>query len=157
MAGVRGNTSLETKLEVNEQIKDPNWLAGFVDGDGCFAIEAYTSPEYKLGTNVGLSFQIVQHSRDKNLLESFASYLGCGRYVSRRNEEGGAFVVKNFNDIESKIIPFFDKYPLKSNKAKDFEDFKLAAQIIKEKRHLTQEGLDEILQIRSGMNRGREC
>ncbi len=30
-------------------IKDPNWLAGFVDGEGCFFVSIYNSPLSKLG------------------------------------------------------------------------------------------------------------
>ncbi len=119
-------------------------------------VAVYKSGQRRLGTNVGLSFTIAQHTRDKLLLESFINYLGCGRYVAPHNKEAGAFVIRKFKDIESKLIPFLNKYPLSSNKAKDFEDFKRVAQIIKEKKHLTQPGLDEILEIRSGMNKGRK-
>jgi len=90
------------------------------------------------------------------LLENLASYLGCGTYVPRHTEEAGAFVIQNFNDIESKLIPFLDKYPLRSNKAKDVARARRVAQIIKEKRHLSQSGLDEIFKIKSGMNTGRQ-
>ncbi len=80
--------------------------------------------------------------------------------MAPHNKEAGAFVIRKFKDIESKLIPFLNKYPLSSNKAKDFEDFKRVAQIIKEKKHLTQPGLDEILEISSpsgtGMNKGRK-
>ena len=26
---------------VNQQIKDPNWFAGFVEGEGCFFVDIY--------------------------------------------------------------------------------------------------------------------
>jgi hypothetical protein len=40
-------------------------------------------------------------------------------------------------------------------KAKDFADFCEAALIIKEGRHLTEDGLEELVKIKSGMNKGR--
>jgi hypothetical protein len=42
-------------------------------------------------------------------------------------------------------------------KAKDFADFwqNEAALIIKEGRHLTEDGLEELVKIKSGMNKGR--
>jgi hypothetical protein len=35
-----------------------------------------------------------------------------------------SYVVYKFDDILSKIIPFFDTYPLKGKKLLDFYDFK---------------------------------
>lgn len=146
----------ENRLIVSELVKNPHWLAGFTDGDGHFGVSVYKSKQYKLGCNVGLEFKLVQHTRDEDLLKSFISYFECGAYSPRSTEESGVYSVRNFNDIESKIIPFFNKYPLHSNKAKDYQDFLKVAQIIKEKRHLTQSGLDEVLKIKSGMNTGRK-
>jgi hypothetical protein len=55
-----------------------------------------------------------------------------------------------------KIIPFFQKYQIKGAKSYDFEDFCKVAELIKNKAHLTQDGLDQIRKIRAGMNRGRK-
>lgn len=53
-----------------------------------------------------------------------------------------------------KIIPFFEKYLIQGNKSFDFEDLKKMANIIKNKEHLTLEGFNNIINIKSGMNRG---
>ena len=55
-----------------------------------------------------------------------------------------------------KIIPFFEKYPIKGVKALDYADFCKVAELMKNKAHLTEHGLEEIRKIKSGMNRGRE-
>ena len=68
----------------------------------------------------------------------------------------GNYRVTKFIDLTEKIIPFFSKYPILGVKAQDFEDFCLAANLMKEKRHLTEEGLKEIRKIKRGMNKGRE-
>ena len=60
-----------------------------------------------------------------------------------------------FSDISEKIIPLFEKYTLQGVKAKEYEDFKKVAVLIKYKAHLTKEGLEQIKQIKAGMNRGR--
>ncbi len=62
------------------------------------------------------------------------------------------FYVRNFSDIFEKIIPFFEEYKIQGVKSKDFEDFKEASILIKSKSHLTKEGLDKILLIKSRMN-----
>jgi hypothetical protein len=63
--------------------------------------------------------------------------------------------VTGFNNILDKVIPIFDENPILGIKAKDFEDFKEASVLIKNKAHLTPEGLDKILLIKSRMNTKR--
>ena len=40
-----------------------------------------------------------------------------------------------------KIIPFFKKYPIEGVKLKDFHDFCKVADMVKDKKHLTKEGI----------------
>ena len=83
------------------------------------------SSTHKLGYQVGLRFQITQHSKDKLLMESIVNYLECG-YLSARDDIID-FQVTKFSDIIEKIIPFFDKYPILGIKSQDYSDFKLVA------------------------------
>jgi hypothetical protein len=52
------------------------------------------------------------------------------------------------------IIEHFNNYPLITKKYKDFEFFKQAIVLIKNKEHLTIEGFNKILAIRASMNKG---
>ena len=61
-----------------------------------------------------------------------------------------------FSDITEKIIPFYKKYPIVGVKVLDFNDFGKIAEMIKDKKHLTKEGLEEIKKIKSRMNTGRK-
>ena len=63
--------------------------------------------------------------------------------------------IKNFSDIRNKIIPFFNKYPILGVKSLDFNDFKLVANLIDNKEHLTNEGFYQIIEIVKGMNLDR--
>jgi LAGLIDADG endonuclease len=74
-----------------------------------------------------LMFKITQHSRDANLMKSFCELLDCGRYADRLGYNHGEFIVSNLPDLNKKIIPFFDKYPIQGVKALDFADFKRVA------------------------------
>lgn len=139
---------------LNSKIQDLHWLAGFTDAEGCFFIPLRKSPESKLGETVWLKFILTQHTKDKELLESLMSELNCGRYVSKPGY--GEFVVEKFSDIWSKIIPIFEEYKLQGIKSKNYEDFKQAAILIKNKAHLTREGLDKIKEIKGGMNKKRK-
>jgi len=135
-----------TRAQTDSKIPSPEWLLGFVSGEGNFFIRLMNSSTHKLGYQVGLRFQITQHSKDKLLMENIVNYLGCG-YLSVRNDIIDYRVTK-FSDIVEKIIPFFDKYPVLGVKQKDFEDFKLVASIISDKKHLTEEGLLKIKEIK---------
>lgn len=59
-------------------IDDPQWLAGFASGEGCFQVKIKKSATHKLNEKVNLEFNISQHSRDKNLMNYFKNYLDCG-------------------------------------------------------------------------------
>ena len=63
--------------------------------------------------------------------------------------------IKNYYDIQNKIIPFFNKYPILGLKSLDFNDFKHVASLMKNKEHLTAKGLSKIIEIVNGMNLDR--
>ena len=100
-------------------------------------------------------------------MKSFITYFNCGR-ISKRGEAID-FSVSKLSDITDKIIPFFPscktfkglagrkKYPILGVKAEDFHDWCKVAEMMKQKKHLTAEGLEQIRNIKAGMNHGRKC
>jgi len=60
----------------DQKIRNPYWLAGFTEGEGCFLIRIQNSSAYKLGSQVKLVFTLAQHSRDEILVKSFVEYFG---------------------------------------------------------------------------------
>jgi len=132
-----------------------HWMAGFVSGEGCFFIHTSKSKTHKLGISVALNFFVVQNIRDSYLLASFAKIFGCGSFNIVEKSGIINFSVRNISDITDKIIPFFEEYNIQGVKAKDFNDFKEASVLMKSKLHLTKEGLDKILLIKSRMNFNR--
>ena len=134
---------------------DPNWLAGFTSGEGCFIINIHKSSTHSLGQSVNLVFSIVQHMRDKGLLIRISEFLGCGT-LYKQSENTVIIMISKFKDIVTTIIPFFLQYPIHGVKALDFKDFCLVAEMMKEKKHLIKEGLETIKKIKAGMNRGRK-
>jgi hypothetical protein len=52
------------------------------------------------------------------------------------------------------IIDHFDKYPLITKKFSDYCLFKQAFDIVKNKQHLSKEGLRKIVSIKASLNRG---
>lgn len=146
--------SIRPKVQ-NIIVPDPNWISGFVDGEGCFNVRFTKTSK---GDSVNLRFLVTQHARDAEVLKSLVDYFGCGRYCVRLSTSlHGDYVVTKFEDIRCKIIPFFDKYPLQSEKYLDFLDFK-KIMLLKGNTYvsLTKESLAEIKQIKSRMNKGRK-
>lgn len=142
-------------------IPDPAWLAGFTSGEGCFSINVIASKTNLCGHQVQLKFILTQHSRDTLLMTSLINYLNCGSVVQSRSQgivdrDIVKFVVSNFQDITRTILPLFNRYPIQGVKAQDFQDFCKVAELMKNKAHLTPEGLDLIKNIKSGMNKGRK-
>jgi hypothetical protein len=131
---------------------NPNWIAGLASGDGCFHVFIRNSATTKLGKSIVLKFHIVQHSRDIELIKMLIDTLGCGRVELVLKQSAVYFVVTDFKDIFEKIIPLFDKYPIKGVKALDYCDFKEIVHLMKNKEHLTQQGLSKIQSIKLNMN-----
>lgn len=118
------------------------------------------SSSHRLGFQVELVFQLTQHSRDEQLMISLIEYFGacgrrggCGKVYFKR--EVIDFQVTEFSDLTEIVIPFFTKYPIVGEKSSDFQDFCKVADLMKENKHLTQFGLEQIIKIKAGMNRKR--
>jgi len=112
------------------------------------------SPSHRQGLKVQLVFQITQHIRDEQLVNSLVQYLGCGKVYN--NKEKVDFKVFKFSDLNEKVIPLFQKYPIQGVKLLDYLDFVKVLELMKNKVNLTDEGLDQIRKIKAGMNRGRK-
>ena len=68
------------------------------------------------------------------------------------------FIVYKFSDIYDKIIPFFTKHSLVTSKLLDYNDFSKIAYFIKNKEHLTSEGIkniDLLNEVQSKLNKYR--
>ena len=152
-------------------IPDPFWISGFVSGDSTFSVSIEKSTN-KVGTRVRLIFGTCLHIRDNQILRGIANYFNIlneksgGSLTSNNVTEikdkyiflstnTSLLQIKNLSDIESKIIPFFNQYPILGVKRLDFEDFKKIAELVKKKEHLSEEGIRNIRKIVEGMNLDR--
>ena len=95
-----------------------------------------------IGLRVQLCFQLTQHSKDEELIKSFIKFFDCGAIYKKGKRFD--YKVLKFAYIVNIIIPFFLKFPIEAIKFKDFEDFCRVTELMKNKAHLTQEGLEEI-------------
>ena len=145
----------ERPLVVIPDIIPEQWIAGFTSGEGCFKVLISESPTTKVGFKVLLVFQITQHSRDEDLIKKLSSYFGCGVLEKDPRKPCLHLSVYRFTDNYYKIIPFFNQHNIAGKKFRDFKDWCKIGDLINENYHLTPQGLDEIREIKSGMNKGR--
>lgn len=61
-------------------------MAGFTTGEGCFFVKVNKGRNNTV-IGINLVFQVAQHVRDKELMESFITLFGCGRYTVPNNKE----------------------------------------------------------------------
>jgi hypothetical protein len=86
------------------------------------------------------------------------SFFDCGNiYENKRadnhRENLYRYCVRSLSDLQNKIIPFFLKYQLKTNKRFDFETFCLCVDMISKKEHLDADGLEHLRKLATAMNR----
>ena len=128
-------------------------VTGFVDGEGCFFVGINEHSDMKTGVQVLPEFTVVQHERDVQLLFALKEFFGCG-VVRTNHGDRMAFRVRGKEHLLQRVVPFFVEHPLKSKKRVDFEKFRRVLLKMEAGDHLTANGVEEIREIASQMNRG---
>ncbi len=130
------------------------YLVGFTEGEGMFYIGIVPSPETTSGWQVIYFLKISQNPQGRVVLNQFKKRLNCGYIKSNSQsdptDKSLAFVVRNFKDLKTKVVPFYEGNLI--IKRKNFEKFKKVLAIVDQGKHLTREGIDDILKIAYSMN-----
>ena len=130
----------------------PKYITGFFDGEGTFSVSIRENGKCKTGWNLDIVCAITTHKKDLPLLKKIQFYFGVGG-VYKQSENTYGFRVRAIKDLEI-IINHFYKYPLLTKKRIDFILFKLIVDLMKNREHLTHEGLRKIVALKASMNRG---
>lgn len=132
---------------------DPHWVSGFVDAEGCFKITVRKQLG-STGWGVSASFSLNLHAKDLPLLSKIKSFFSVGRIHIASGEKSASFRVEKIKDIINVIIPHFKKYALESGKSTDLELWTQCAEILANKEHLSELGLNKIISLKSAINLG---
>jgi len=142
-----------------ERLKFIGWIIGFVDGEGCFTVSFFKHPKSRLRLKweVFPEFVITQEMKSGTTLKKIKNYFNCGAvYLNKRydnhHEHLLKYVVRNREDLLTKIIPFFETNSLQSAKKKDFRIFARIVRKMNKGEHLTEKGLAEIRLMVRKMN-----
>lgn len=96
---------LRPEVKLPSQISS-QWLAGFIDAEGCFYILTAKSKLYKTGVSVQLQFTITQHSKDEKLMQKLKDYLKCGFIKYSKKQLLVTLYVTKISEIKNIIVPF---------------------------------------------------
>ena len=146
------STSSSSSIDSNS-VLDPWFISGYADAESSFMIIVNKNSQSKLGFLLHARFAINIHKKDHNLLKKIASFFGVGK-IAKESKDSIMYRVTSIKEINPVILPHFDKYPLLSKKRADFELFQQAVELMNNKVHLTIEGLEKIISIKSSLNLG---
>ncbi|MBI4253078.1 LAGLIDADG family homing endonuclease [Candidatus Uhrbacteria bacterium] len=150
------DTQSEKDRTFSAQKLDPNYVAGFVDGEGCFCIGASKHTTMKRKVDLRPLFEIELRIDDREILERIQATIGCGSLYDLHYKRydwapHAKYKVGSVRDLCQFVIPFFDKHKLQGKKKDVYSLFRQACFMIKEKKHLTDEGFNAVLHIRDQM------
>jgi hypothetical protein len=129
------------------------YLAGFADGEASFNVSLRKRDDQTMRLQVVLSFNIYQN--ESYILSQYKRYFGCGK-IRKRPDGVYYYTITNTTSIIEKVIPFFKKFRLLSQKKKiNFTIFSEIAVLVAHKKHLEEKGLEKIISLRELLNEGR--
>ncbi len=106
--------------------------------------------DYTVKWKLSAAFNVSQ--KDRVPLDLFMETLGCGS-IRKAGNDGWYWEVNRLSDIQDRIVPFFERFPLIGKKVEDFDRFRAAARILS-RGDLSYQDYAQVLVLREGMNGG---
>jgi hypothetical protein len=142
------------------------WLSGFIDADGSFDIRVTQKSQNHPKNSVSARFRIEQRKHDPvtgdsylNLFQHISKTLGVtvGYTIHKREANEIEYLIINLSSLKSRkiLIEYLDSFPLFTSKFMNYIDWKECHKIMVDNLHLTEEGRNKAICLKSGMNRKR--
>lgn len=131
------------------------WFIGLCEAESNFLIRTRKNEKGEVG-GFEFVFRIALHVDDRKILERIKDVLACGRLNTERNTL--VFSISQLSDIETILIPLFEKFPLNTTKYLDYLDFKEAFFLFKNRKSNELSILQiysNILELKQNMNSNR--
>ena len=161
-------------MDKNRDKLSGNYIAGFVDGEGCFALKFRKDIKQNKGNKKfreyfywGVEFVIQLRSDDIEILRLIKGTLKCGNINTLKNGEQARYSVQNAKENYEKIVPFFRKHRMFGKKGLDFELWAQAVAILYKHKNtelnikkgvrgfinkqISRESMDKLGQLRNDM------
>lgn len=62
-------------------------------------------------------------------------------------------LARRIGDLANRVVPFFDRHPLRGRKRLNYELWKQAVELMERGEHLMADGMEKILAIKAKLNR----
>ncbi|MBU3968656.1 LAGLIDADG family homing endonuclease [Patescibacteria group bacterium] len=151
------------KEQIHRKKLNPNYVSGFIDGEGSFSISIGKHKTLKRRFEIRPEFEIELRADDQKILERILITIGCGRIYDLSYDRYGWFPhskykINNLKDLTTKLFPFLDKNPLQAKKAEVYKIFKKIVLMMSKKEHLTDRGFNKIVRLRDEIRkRGKKA
>jgi hypothetical protein len=86
---------------------NPSWIAGFVDGEGCFSVSVHRQPSMHRhrGWQIQAAFHVYQHHEHGEVLDALRIFFGCGTVRSKGpNSSVLTYSVTTLRDLQGVIV-----------------------------------------------------
>lgn len=156
-------SSIPTKNLDNSNLLGNAWLSGFIEASGSFDIRVSQTSGGSSKNRVSARLRLEQRKVDPNTglsyldaMTSIARALGVSLKRSTHNGNVEYFLI-SASSTKSRVIivNYFTRFPLRTLKRLMYLDWLACHNLIVSKNHLTQEGRDQALKLKSGMNSKR--
>ena len=138
--------ALSNKRNIHE------YISGYVDGEGCFSISFSKREKFLVGFETKPSFSVSQNEDRAQILFLMQKVFKCGFIRRDYSDKTLKYEVRSLSELINKIIPHFEKYPLLSEKQKDFKFFKQVCLLMQRNLHRNKVGLKRIMHLAFQMN-----
>ncbi len=137
---------------LNKKRNIHEYISGYVDGEGCFSVSFSKRDKFLVGWETKPSFSVSQNEDRAQVLLLMQKVFNCGFIRRDYSDKTLKYEVRSLDDLVDKIIPHFEKYPLISDKCKDFDLFKKVCLLMQKNLHKNKTGLIKITNLAFQMN-----
>lgn len=151
------------KEQIHRKKLHPEYIAGFIDGEGSFSISIGKHTDMKRGLEVRPEFEIELRADDREILERICATIGCGKIYDLSYERYGwyphvKYKIGSIRNMQEYLFPFLDRTPLQAKKKEVYIRFKEIVLMFARKEHLTDKGFKRIVVLRDEIRaRGKKA
>ena len=147
-------TAVPSAYEVRSAL-EPWYVTGLAEGEGCFCVSLALRSKLRLDLEVRPSFSLSLNERDLPLLERLHAFFACGAIRESVGDRTFKYEARAIGDLVECIVPHFESYRLRGNKARSFDGFSEVCRMVWQGHHLERDGLRRIIDIAYELNLGR--
>jgi LAGLIDADG endonuclease len=137
----------------SDNLLQSHWLAGFIQGDGCFAITRQVDKRRPLGTLPETKIVVAISQKAERLLTLIkTNFGGCVGY--RKPHDNFYYISNSFTNAVG-FINYLDRFQVMGNKFTQYLIWRKTYLLVQSKLHLTEDGAAKIAQKKIQLSKMR--